>query len=155
MTDAREESIKKTKEHINRVRHFISIMREELLQRGKNHDKSKLSPEELDIFAAYTPKLKDSTYGSEEYKKFLKEMKPALDHHYADINNRHHPEHFANGILGMNLIDIIELICDWRAATERHKTGDIRKSITINQERFGYSDELKQILLNTVELFEK
>ena len=31
------------------------------------------------------------TYGSDEYKACLTEMKPALDHHYAA--NRHHPEH--------------------------------------------------------------
>jgi len=39
-----------------------------------------------------TPKLAGSTYGSEEYKAFLGQMKPALDHHYAV--NDHHPEHF-------------------------------------------------------------
>lgn len=36
-----------------------------------------------------------------------------------------------------------------KAATLRHNNGDLRKSIEMNQRRFGYSDELKQILLNT------
>ena len=36
------------------------------------------------------------------------------------------------------------------AATLRHNDGDILKSIEINQKRFGYSDDLKAILLNTV-----
>jgi hypothetical protein len=31
----------------------------------------------------------------------------------------------------------------------RHETGCIYKSIEINQKRFGYSDELKQIFINT------
>jgi hypothetical protein len=74
-------------------------------------------------------------------------MKPALDHHY-DLNH-HHPEHFLRGIRGMNLIDIIEMLCDWKAATMRHADGNIYKSIEINQERFNYSYELKEILINT------
>lgn len=52
----------------------------------------------------------------------------------------------------MSKIDLLEMLCDWKAATLRHNDGDIRKSVEINQERFGYSDELKQILLNTLDL---
>jgi hypothetical protein len=37
-------------------------------------------------------------------------MAPALKHHYE--NNRHHPEHFKNNIDDMNLIDLIEMLCD-------------------------------------------
>jgi hypothetical protein len=54
------------------------------------------------------------------------------------------------GISGMTLLDLTEMLCDWKAATLRHNDGDIRKSIEINQKRFGYSDELKRILLNTL-----
>lgn len=79
-------------------------------------------------------------------------MRPALDHHYA--LNRHHPEHFEDEIKGMNLIDIIEMICDWKAASERHAVGDIHKSIVINQERFGFSDDLKAIFINTVDILD-
>jgi hypothetical protein len=74
-------------------------------------------------------------------------MKPALDHHYAQ--NRHHPEHHASGIAGMTLLDLIEMLCDWKAATERHEDGDMARSIQQNQERFGYSDELRLVLENT------
>jgi len=77
-------------------------------------------------------------------------MQVALDHHYE--NNRHHPDHFKNGIQDMNLVDLIEMICDWKAATLRHNNGNIFKSIEISQERFKFSDEIKQILLNTAEL---
>jgi hypothetical protein len=56
---------------------------------------------------------------------------------------------------GMNLIDILEMLCDWKAASMRHKTGDIRKSIEINKKRFGISEDIEQILLNTVEFLEK
>ena len=43
------------------------------------------------------------------------------------------------------------MICDWKASSERHENGDIYKSIEINQKRFGYSDDLKSILKNTVD----
>jgi hypothetical protein len=58
------------------------------------------------------------------------------------------------GLHGMSLLDILEMLCDWKAATLRHNDGDIRRSIEINQKRFGYSDELKQILLNTLDEIE-
>lgn len=80
-------------------------------------------------------------------------MKPALDHHYA--NSRHHPEHFAKGILDMNLIDIVEMLCDWKAASERQKDGNLLKSIELNAARFGYDDQVKQILINTAKLLDE
>ena len=49
----------------------------------------------------------------------------------------------------MNLLDIVEMLCDWKAATMRHNDGNLSKSIEINQERYGYSDELKSIFIKT------
>ena len=139
-----------TLEHIHKVREYLYFIVEELKKRGLEHDRLKMESPEVEIFTEFTPKLANTTYGSAEYKGFLKEMNKALKHHYE--NYRHHPEHFANGINDMNLIDIIEMICDWKAASLRHNDGDIRKSIEINAERFGYGEQLKQILLNTAEL---
>lgn len=53
------------------------------------------------------------------------------------------------GIDAMNLIDVIEMLCDWKAAGLRHHDGDIFKSIRINQDRYGFSDELRNLLVNT------
>jgi len=147
-----EDSRPATREHIDHVQELLFKMGIALTARRPIHDASKLQEPELSTFNEYTPKLAGCTYGSDEYQKYLKAMKPALDHHYA--TNRHHPEHFEDGVKGMNLIDIVEMLCDWKAATLRHNDGDIRKSIEINQNRFGFSDELKQILLNTLEVIE-
>lgn len=141
-----------TYKHIQMVQKLLLNCIHDLSNRQLVHDQSKLNSPEVEIFEEYTPKLATSTYGSEEYKQFLKEMKPALDHHYA--NNSHHPEYYPNGIKGMSLLDVLEMLCDWKAATLRHNDGDIRKSIEINQKRFGYSDELKQILINTLDVVE-
>jgi hypothetical protein len=144
MYDSRED----TKKHIEKVGEYIQELGREVLSRKITHDRTKLIEPEKPIFDEYTPKLKDSTYGSDEYKGYLKEMNTALQHHYKF--NRHHPEHFENGIQGMTLVDLCEMLADWKAATLRHADGDILKSLEINQKRFGYSDELKQILFNTV-----
>jgi hypothetical protein len=136
-----------TAKHIARVGTLINKMISELCLRNLTHDSSKLKTPEKEIFDVFTPKLKDSTYGSEEYKTFLKEMKVALDHHYK--NNRHHPEYHADGINNMDLIDILEMFCDWKAASERHVDGDIFKSIEINKKRFNMSLQLEKILINT------
>ena len=143
-----EDQRPKTQEHIDEVRKLLQTVMTKLLDRSMNHDQSKLESPEREIFDEYTPKLKDTTYGSDKYNGYLKEMKVALDHHYKQ--NRHHPEHHENGVKDMNLIDVIEMLCDWKAATMRHADGDIMKSIEHNQKRFGYSNELASIFKNTI-----
>lgn len=147
------ESKFKTMRHIETVRNFIGCVIKELLSRQEQHDQSKLQEPEVGTFEIYTAKLRDCVYGSDEYKQYLAEMKPCIEHHNA--NNRHHPEHFGDDLLGMNLIDLIEMLCDWKAATLRHNTGDIYKSLELNQKRFGYSDDIKRLLKNTIYWLER
>lgn len=142
-----------TMRHIEGVRNLIGLTVTELLKRAKEHDQEKMKDPEAGIFAEYTPMLKTSTYGSVEYQKFLTEMKLALDHHYAVY--RHHPEHNPSGINDMNLIDIIEMFCDWVASSRRHNDGNILKSIEINRTRFAMSDQLVNIFRNTAAYFEQ
>lgn len=136
-----------TLKHIKRVNELLIEASKELLQRAVVHDNSKLSQNEKPFFDRLTPKLKKSTYGSDEYNAFLEELKEALEHHYAW--NSHHPEHYPDGLNGMNLFDLMEMFFDWKAAGERHANGNIYKSIEINKKRFGLSDQMEQILINT------
>lgn len=137
-----------TYEHIHNVQKFMLSAIAKLQHRALVHDQSKLVSPEVEYFDVATEKLAKMDYGSPEYKAALAELKPALDHHYA--KNTHHPEHYPDGIRGMSLLDLLEMVCDWKAASMRHDTGNIMKSLTVNQERFGYSDELKGIMLNTI-----
>lgn len=141
-------SIEDTVKHSLRVYNLLCDLADTLFDRGVAHDFSKTVEPEVSIFDEFTPKLAGSTFGSEEYKEFLAAMKPALEHHYAE--NAHHPEHHPNGINDMTLIDLLEMICDWIAASERHKNGDVMKSIEINAKRFSIDDQLKAVLQNTV-----
>lgn len=138
-----------TLQHIKRVNELLMHAASELLIRAGKHDSTKLKDPEKELFDKYTPKLKDCTYGSDEYKGFLMELKVALDHHYA--NNSHHPEHYYNGVNGFDLFDLMEMFFDWKAATERHNDGDIRKSIVINKDRFKISEQICDIFRNTAD----
>ena len=137
--------------HIKRVNEFLLSFSAALLERATKHDSSKLKDPEKFYFDKYTPLLKTLQYGTPEYKESLEALKPALEHHYK--NNSHHPEHYPNGVDGMNLLDVVEMFFDWWAATERNKDGDIMKSIDINKERFKISDQLANIFKNTVNAF--
>lgn len=142
-----------TQKHIEAVRKYIRFMIDKLDMRGVKHDATKLESPEVEVFAEYTPKLNNTTFCSDEYFANLAGMKPALDHHYA--SNRHHPEHFVNGINDMTLIDILEMFCDWKASTLRHNDGNLLKSIETNAERFKMEDQLKQILINTARMIDE
>jgi hypothetical protein len=123
----------------------------ELSERSVRHDLSKTEPPELGVFDEYTPRLRSSTYGSDEYNEYLEGMDEGLAHHYA--HNRHHPEHFDDGINGMTLVDLIEMLADWKAATERHENGSLARSLVIQKERFEIGGQLGQVLLNTAQHF--
>lgn len=142
--------------HIARVRRFMVQAMDNLQDRADRHDKSKLEPPEVAAFDIATPKLAGMEYGSDAYKQSLADLGPALAHHFE--HNDHHPEHYENGVAGMSAMALIEMVCDWRAASERVKQradGDeyLRRSfeegLAFNQRRFGYGDEVASILLNT------
>ena len=136
-----------TQKHIETVRKYIRFVTDKLITRGVEHDASKLATPEAELFAQHTKQLASTLYDSEEYKQHLEALAPALSHHYA--TNRHHPEHFQNGINDMTLIDLLEMFCDWKASTLRMNDGNLLKSIETNAERFKIDGQLKQILMNT------
>lgn len=143
MNDSKPE----TEAHIARVQGLIALFVKRLEARALAHDASKLQSPEKEGFDEVTGALRGLTYGSVGYKAQLERLKPILAHHYA--RNSHHPEHFPNGLGGMSLLDIVEMFCDWKAATERHADGSLEKSIEINSGRFNMAEQLVSILKNS------
>jgi len=137
-----------TLKHIRLVNEELINFSKELLDRGVKHDESKLHSPEKELFDQETPLLSSLVYGSKEYTESTRRLKPALVHHYT--NNSHHPQHYENKIDRMNLMDIVEMFCDWKASVKRTKDGDINKSIEINSERFKMSPQLVNIFKNTI-----
>ncbi|MGB3328714.1 MAG: DUF5662 family protein [Thermomicrobiales bacterium] len=136
-----------TQSHIERVHELLLEIRAELQERGGAHDASKLEEPERSLFEQAYADLSKVEYGSEEYRASLSRAREALDHHYA--NNRHHPEYFPNGVDDMTLIDLMEMLADWKAASERRPDAEIHAGIRINAERFRLSPQLTNIFLNT------
>ena len=142
------DSTRDTLEHIRKVQMRIDTIIAYLHGRAILHDHSKMEEPEKSGYDVLTAKLADLEYGTEAYKQALIEAKPTIEHHYTE--NDHHPEHWPNGIDDMSLLSIIEMLCDWKAASERTKQGSIMQSLAHNKKRFGLSDQLAKILENTV-----
>lgn len=142
--DSREETLKHSYVVSDLVDAFVTVLSGNALV----HDASKLKDPEKKAFDEATPKLKGLTYGSDEYRAELRKIEEAVKHHYSV--NRHHPEHFEDGVDAMTLMDVVEMLADWKAASLRHDTGDIMRSIEVNRVRFNLSDQLCYILINTV-----
>jgi len=131
--------------HIARVQELMAAICERLARRAELHDANKLTEPEKSAFDAHAPN--GCVYGGEEYNRHLQALQIALQHHY--VHNSHHPEHFANGVSGMSLLDLVEMFCDWKAASEKHQNGGLERSLQINRERFGLSEQLWNIFENT------
>ena len=134
-----------TYDHISAVRKNLSSVRWLLEIAALVHDDSKLREPEKSMYDEWVPKLRKAEYGSDEYKAALVGMGEGLKHHYE--HNRHHPEYFSNGIAGMTLTDLIEMVCDWHAsATARGQSVNMQ----VNAERFGIPPVLVSIIENTL-----
>lgn len=139
--------VKDLVDHKRRVAGYMQAVANELFRRAAVHDNSKFDPEEFEAYERAFPELQKYAYGSEEFKAALQTIEPAIQHHYSV--NDHHPEYFENGISDMDLIQVVEMVCDWLAASERSKT-DFARGLEINKSRFGISDQLFEIIKNTV-----
>ena len=140
-----------THDHIDQVRRYLYVATAELTDRARAHDASKLEEPERSIFRDGLAQRDRHPYGSDGYFQHLLAVKPALDHHYA--HNRHHPEHHADGVSGMDLFDLVEMVCDWMAACEGCRpatAAQLGVMLEKSQARFGYSDDIAQILAATV-----
>lgn len=141
-----------TLEHIEGVNRWITKFALSLAARGIVHDQSKLRSPEKEGFdrAASKPR---PTYPSAEYNQSLRDMQPTLDHHYAA--NSHHPEHWAEGVAGMDLLDLVEMFCDWQARQDVNAPmaeAQLRV-LEHNIGRFGIDPQLAAILRNTLRRF--
>lgn len=137
-----------TEQHIRKVQARMGVVIHELRVRADVHDASKLREPEKSGFDTLTEQLSTLVYGSPEYRAALEAGKPTIQHHYAV--NDHHPESTPLGIAGMSLLSITEMLCDWKAASERTAGGSLAQSLPINKERFKIDDQLYAILENTV-----
>ena len=134
------------KENIINVMMLLIIP--ELFDRAEHHDDSKLrSPEKEEVYNEFIPTLKPTRYGSPEYESIRKEMSMKGGKHHSSVN-RHHLEFFKTGISGMNMNDLMEMVCDWFAASLRSDTSFI-DGLDLNVKKYGIPPMLENIIVNT------
>ncbi len=143
--------VKDLVDHKQRVASHLQSIANDLFRRAFIHDNSKFSPEEFEAYEEAFPELQHYAYGTEEFKAALRKIKPAIQHHYA--HNDHHPEYSEAGINGMNLVQIIEMLSDWMAASERSQTNFLQ-GLEMNKERFHIDDQLFEVIKNTVKWYD-
>ena len=136
-----------TDKHILLVQEQMSGAISELRNQAINHDQSKFSSEEAEIYAVVVPEFAKYEYGTKEHSAVGDKLGPAWKHHLD--NNPHHPEYHENGIEDMDLLYIIEMLCDWKAASMRNPNQDFRKSLKINLDKKEVSDQLQKVMINT------
>ena len=133
--------------HGRAIRTNLAKIASELIHRSAVHDDSKLSDEQLDRYISRHQEIHDLKYESPKREKIEEKYKDLLKTHHSEY--RHHPEHFKNGIDDMNLVDVIEMLCDWAGAG-----ADIEQSLKLNQKKYCISPQLMTLIKNTIKDFD-
>ena len=133
--------------HINRVQKWIGKFSSILFIRGVNHDKSKLCEPELSLWKKMDEEPR-YPYGTLKYKEKLNRYKEVFQHHY--MHNKHHPEHWSGYYSEMDLMDVIEMLCDWLGYKEDITLKEAETLVNQQCERYGFNDTFRHLLYNTL-----
>ena len=115
-------------------------------ERAIVHDLSKFEEDEFAGFEELDSDEVFKLYGTKEYKDIINKNK-GIELHYS--RNSHHPEHYEdvakgfthfNGIDGMSFLDIVEMVIDWKSASETYGN-DFMESIDYSIDRFNADDK--------------
>ena len=148
MNLSREQYKERISQHKLSVLAGLQRISDEISRRGREHDDDKFEPDVFEQFYINVSKFDNIKLGTPEYMQNLEDMRPAITKHY--LKNDHHPEHFENGINGMNLLSIMEMLVDWKSANSAYGNKmSFSESMKINKERFNIDEQLYSILINT------
>lgn len=149
--DLKYDSAYDTKAHMEVVSRVGEEIIRAITDRIPLHDKSKLEDPEKACYDKYIPMLKEAKYGSKEYYEIKEKMKKeGLDHHFQV--NRHHPEHFENGIEDMTIVDLVEYFIDTYSASTKSDT-PYSEGVKANAKTHNLPDALVKIFINTVDAY--
>ena len=109
----------------------------ELMRRADLHDQSKLSLDEFEGFAKINRVGREHEYGSDEYFAALNAVDPnPIPLHYS--RNDHHPEFHAK-ITYMEFPELVEMVCDWYAASVTYGKTSFQGSLTVGFDRWPFT----------------
>ena len=137
-----------TYKHIARVRQLLGEFAIEMIKRGDRHDASKFTPEELEPLQRMQDLIEkegQAQFGTDEYKRRTALLGDMIIHHRQ--RNSHHPEHYPDGVNGMDLFDLVEMFFDWKAASERAESSVMHLDAACD--KYKIDGPLRSILHNT------
>ena len=135
--------------HISEVQENIEDIIHDLKKRGVAHDRSKLTAIEFDTFVKTRPEFKKVNYGTAEYQAVAEKAKVAVENHYS--SNRHHTAYHKNGINDMNLLDILEMLADWKAASRRSPDLTFLGSLPRAFQKYSIPKNMQRHIMLTLE----
>lgn len=110
-----------------------------LRARAALHDISKYSLDEFQAVVQIKKVAREFPYGSAEYNQAISDNSVGLSKHFE--RNSHHPEFHSDGVQGMQLIDLIEMVCDWKAANTLRDDVQWSNVTAMHIERFKLSKD--------------
>lgn len=134
--------------HVTEVQENLEEIASQLRRRGFAHDRTKFQKTEFDAFVSTREKFKKANFGSKEYQECTDAVQLAVDHHYK--YNRHHTGRWPNGIDDMSLIDIIEMLADWKAAERRSPDKQLIDTLDYAFKKYKIGGQLALIIKNTL-----
>lgn len=124
------------------VRTYLLRLAHQLEERALLHDLSKFSLDEFEGMVSLNSIARGQRLDSPGYKDTLRSE--AIKLHWS--RNSHHPEYHKDGIKDMSLLDLIEMVIDWRAASETYKRTSFGESLQIQKERFKMTEEQYRLI---------
>lgn len=135
--------------HQKLVSHLLRKLARELENRADIHDLSKFQLDELEGFIEVNQVARKYPFGSDEYKKSLKNNK-AIELHFS--RNSHHPEYHIQEVESMELLDFVEMTIDWIAANKIYGNTPWGEALKRQEERFNLSN-CHMTIINLIENF--
>ena len=126
--------------HREEVADHLHKLADHFRARAREHDRSKLRLDEFDGFTRINKTAREHPYGSKEYKDSMASEKGpdgCITLHFS--RNAHHPEfHERDGYMG--LLDLMEMVIDWKAAADTYGNNTLWESLKIHRSRFDFDD---------------
>lgn len=138
--------------HITLVQKNLLLLAKKLEQRALIHDLSKFKIDEFEGFIEINQIARQHKYGSPEYQASMVDKADLVNLHFS--RNPHHPEHYPDGVADMSLIDTIEMVCDWKAASEAYGNTTLEEGLEIQRARFGLSEEAMGLIKSIIKELE-
>ena len=122
--------------HQKHIEANIGDLIAELSHRAHIHDQSKLSASELPGFVEIHCIAREHPLGAPEYEAAMR-TSTCIKEHFS--KNSHHPEHHES-VGSMGWLDIIEMVFDWKAASDTYGLQSLREGINYQHERHQFTD---------------